>query len=124
MKAISAIRFGLVVLLALGCGRHELPYYDNSKDSDLYAQNVRKLVLELAEAARSSGEPRTQINVIVTELSHDDRPVGSYKQTYSDLLATSRSILDRCPPGGGKPDIRKEIDQLIGLARTLPEKKR
>jgi len=123
MKLITFIRLVLLLLLALGCGRHELPYNDNSKDSELYAQNVRTLVVGLAETARGSSEPRTQINVIVTELSHDDRPLGSHKQTYGDLLTTSRAILDRCQPGAPKPDIRKELDQLITLARKLPDKK-
>ncbi len=122
MKLITQIRIALLIILAWGCGRHELPYNDNSRDSDLYAQNIRTLVLALADTARSSGEPQLQINVIVKELSQDDRPVGQYKQIYSDLLATSRKILDRCPPGAARPDIRKELDELTSLARKLPAK--
>jgi len=122
MKLISILRIALVVLLALGC-RHELPYTDNSKDAELYAQNVRSLVLGLVETARASNEPQIQIKLIVTELSHDDRPFGPYKDVYSELLTASRTILDRCQPGNGKPDIRKELDQLTSAARKLPEKK-
>ncbi len=122
MKLIAQVRLGLLILLAWGCGRHELPYNDNSRDADLYAQNVRSLVLGLVDTARSSGEPQIQINLIVKELSHDDRPVGHYKQIYADLLATSQKILDRCPPGATRPDIRKELDELSSLARKLPAK--
>lgn len=122
MKFITFARFVLVLLIALGC-RQELPYTDNSKDADLYAQNVRTLILGLADTARGSSEPQTQIGLIVTELSHDDRPVGPYKDVYAELLNTSRTILDRCQPGAGKPDIRKELDQLTSLARKLPDKK-
>jgi len=119
---MKQIRLALLILLAWGCGRHELPYNDNSRDAELYAQNVRTLVLGLADTARSSGEPQLQIKMIVKELSQDDRPVGQYKQVYADLLATSRKILDRCPPGASRPDIRKEIDELTSLARKLPAK--
>jgi hypothetical protein len=122
MKLLTAIRLGLILLIALGC-RHELPYTDNSKDADLYAQNVRTLVLGLADTARGSSEPQTQIRLIVTELRHDDRPVGPYKDVYAELLASSQSILDRCQPGKTRPDIRKDLDQLTTLARKLPEKK-
>src|SRR5690242_12539828 len=111
MRFINLARLVLIALLSLGC-RHELPYTDNSKDADLYAQNVRSLVLALADTARASSEPQTQIRLIVTELSHDDRPFGQYKDVYTDLLATSKTILDRCQPGaktGAKPDIRKEL---------------
>jgi hypothetical protein len=121
MRFINLARLVLIALIALGC-RHELPYTDNSKDADLYAQNVRSLVLGLTDTARGSSEPQTQIRLIVTELSHDDRPFGAYKDVYSDLLTTSRTILDRCQPGA-RPDIRKELDQLTSLARKLPDKK-
>jgi hypothetical protein len=121
MKFITFARFVLILLIALGC-RHELPYTDNSKDADLYAQNVRTLILGLADTARGSSEPQTQIKLIVTELSHDDRPFGPYKDVYTELLGTSRTILDRCQPGQTKPDIRKELDQLTSLARKLPAK--
>jgi hypothetical protein len=122
MKLIDQIRLALVVIITLGCGRKELPYTDNSKDSELYARGVRTLVLGLADTARGSSEPRAQISLIVTELSHDDRPMGQYKPIYAEMLTTSQKILDRCPPGRGRAEIGKELDELRNLARKLPSK--
>jgi hypothetical protein len=122
MRFLHLARLVFIALIALGC-RHELPYTDNSHDAELYAQNVRTLILGLADTARGSSEPQTQIRLIVTELSHDDRPLGPYKDVYTEVLATSKTIIDRCQPGA-RPDIRKELDQLTSLARKLPDKKK
>lgn len=120
MKLIHLIRLIVLAVLMVSCGRKELPYTDNSKDTQLYAQNVRALVLELAQAARNSSEPRVQMNLIVKELSQTDRPIGDYRQTYSDMLAVSQKAMDRCPPSGGRAQIGKELDELVTLARRLP----
>jgi hypothetical protein len=120
MKLVHLVRLMVLVVLMVSCGRKELPYTDNSKDADLYAQNVRALVLELAQTARNSSEPRVQINVIVKELSQNDRPAGDYRQVFSEMLAVSQKAMDRCPPSGGKGQISKELDELMALARRLP----
>ena len=48
MKLIQLIRLIAIAVLMVSCGRKELPFTDNSKDVEFYAQNVRALVLELA----------------------------------------------------------------------------
>jgi len=120
MKLIHLIRLIVLVVLMVSCGRKELPYTDNSKDAELYAQNVRALVLELAQAARNSSEPRVQINLIVKELSQNDRPTGEYREIYRQMLAVSQKTLDRCPPSSGRAPIGPELDALAALARRLP----
>jgi len=122
MKLIHLFRLIVLAVLMVSCGRKELPYTDNSKDSQLYAQNVRALVLEQAQAARNSSEPRVQIHLIVKELSQNDRPTGDYRQTYSDMLAVSQKAMERCPLTGGRGQISNELDELVALARRLPAK--
>jgi hypothetical protein len=120
MKLVHLIRLIVLVVFMVSCGRKELPYTDNSKDADLYAQNVRALVLEMAQTARNSSEPRIQMNLIVKELSQTDRPTGDYRQVYNEMLAVSQKAMDRCPPSGGRAQIGKELDELAALARRLP----
>lgn len=122
MKLFHLIRLIVLAVLMVSCGRKELPFTDNSKDAELYAQNVRGLVLELAQAARNSSEPRAQVNLIVKELSQKDRPAGEYREIYSQMLAVSQKTLDRCPPSGGRAPIGPELDELAALARRLPSR--
>jgi hypothetical protein len=120
MKLIQLIRLIVLAVLMVSCGRKELPFTDNSKDAELYAQNLRALVVELVQTARNSSEPRVQINLMVKELSQNDRPAGEYREVYREMLAVSKKTLDRCPPSGGRAQIGKELDELMTLARRLP----
>src|SRR4051812_41114071 len=96
----------LVSMLLTGCGSGGRPYTDNSRDADLYAQDVKTIALGAVQRAKRSREPADQIRVLVTEIQDQEsnrRPVGSHKPIYTELLATARTLMEDCEKANGKP---------------------
>lgn len=113
----------LLTLLALvGCGG-EQPYTDNSRDPLAYAKDVKQLVLEHVEIAKTSSEPADQVLTIVTELKQTaERPTGEHKATYDQLLEKSNALLSACEAASnGKPaNLAQSLNEIAQLAQSLP----
>ncbi len=124
MPRAPAFLFLASLLPLLGCGKSEKPFTDNSKDSDLYAQDVKQIAVEAVQRARRSREPADQLQTIVSEIegqSANGRPVGSHKPTYDELLTSAKSLLEDCQKAGGKaPDLSSRLDRLQKIAEKLP----
>jgi hypothetical protein len=114
----------LASLLLPGCGKSERPFTDNSKDPDLYAQDVKQIVLDAVQRARGSREPADQLQTIVTEIESqpvNNRPVGSHKPVYDELLASAKALMADCQKAGGRPaDLSSRLDALKKIAEKLP----
>src|SRR6266542_19793 len=115
----------LVASLALsGCRPSDRPFTDNSKDADLYAQDVKQIALDAVQRARRSREPADQIQTLVSELESQEannRPMGSHKPTYTELLTAAKQLAEDCKKAHGRPaDLSARLDALAKIAEKLP----
>src|SRR4051812_30051229 len=95
-----------VSLVLSGCGPSERPFTDNSKDPDMYAKDVKQIALDAVQRARRSSEPADQVQTIISEIegqSANNRPVGSHKPLYDELLAASKKFVEDAKKTDGKP---------------------
>ncbi|MFO0797454.1 MAG: hypothetical protein U0804_08240 [Gemmataceae bacterium] len=110
--------------LALGCGPSEKPYTDNSKDPELYAQDVKQIAMDAIQRARRSREPADQLLTLATEIEGqggNNRPVGQYQPVYAELLGATKSLMDDCRKSNGRPgDLSTRLDSLKKIAEKLP----
>ena len=116
--------FLLASLVLPGCGSGERPFTDNSKDPDLYARDVKQIALDAVQTARRSREPADQIQTLVNELEGQEtnnRPLGSYKPIYTELLTAAKQLLDECKKANGRPaNLPARLDALKQTAEKLP----
>ncbi|QDU19471.1 hypothetical protein [Urbifossiella limnaea] len=125
MPRYLVLSLGLVAAaLAPGCGSSEKPYTDNSKDPDLYAQDVKQIAVDAIQRARRSREPADQLQTIVTEIegqSANNRPVGSHQPVYTELLTAAKQLQGDCNKANGRPaDLSTRLDGLKKIADKLP----
>jgi len=116
--------FLMAPLLLTGCGSSERPFTDNSKDADLYALDVKQIAFSTVTMAKRSREPADQIQILVGEIESQEannRPVGSYKPIYAELLAAAKPLLEDCKNANGKPaNLAVRLDALKAIAEKLP----
>ncbi|HEY3964851.1 MAG TPA: hypothetical protein VGM05_09905 [Planctomycetaceae bacterium] len=114
----------LLVLLSvsvLGCGQQDLTSNDDSQDVELYAQNMRRMVLMQVELARGN-DPETQMRILATELDHTDRPFGEYRDIYLAICDEANEAVEICQSNqNSKPPIDSHLDKLTRLAEKLPQ---
>ena len=116
----------LLSLTLSACGPAEAPYTDNSKDADLYAQDVKQIAVDAIQRAKKSREPADQIQTLVSEIecqSATNRPVGSHKATDDELLKLAKEFISECKAAGGKPaNMAARLDSMAKIADRLPGK--
>lgn len=117
----------LLLTLALSaCGQSEPPYTDNSKDADMYAQDVKQIAMDAIQRAKKSREPADQIQTLVSEIESqaaNHRPVGSHKATYDELLTLAKEFVGECKAASGKPaNMSARLDAMTKVADRLPGK--
>jgi hypothetical protein len=113
----------LSVLVLLGCGQSgQRPYTDHSRDPEAFALDVKQLVVNSVEDARTSREPEDEISNIVDLLDDLSRhPTGDYRETYDQLLSLAGDIRAACEAANGRPsDLATRLDELLALANQLP----
>jgi hypothetical protein len=111
-----------MALLAVGCGRTELPFKDDSQNSDLYVKNIRSMIEVNCEAARR-GNPAIHLAPLIQELDRNDRPVGPHKKVFADLRQVCHEAVDRIRSAEDqRPDIKSQLDGMIELAGQLPKR--
>jgi len=122
MRCLLASPF--VLFAVLGCRTAERPFTDNSKDPELYAQDVKQIAHDAIQRARQSREPADQLQTLVTELEGQEsnsRPVGSHKPTYAELLTATKQLIEECKKANGKPaNLSARLDALKLVADKLP----
>ncbi|WP_010585761.1 hypothetical protein [Schlesneria paludicola] len=107
-------------LLAVGCGRNELPFTDHSRDPELYAKSARAIVENNCKAARK-GDPAIHLAPVLQELERNDRPVGPRKEIFAELRRVCREAVDMIRASeGNRPSIQRHLDEMIELASQLP----
>ena len=116
----------LLTLTVSACGPAEAPYTDNSKDADLYATDVKQIAVDAIQRAKKSREPADQIQTLVSEIEGqgaNNRPVGSHKATYDELLKLAKEFISECKAAGAKPgNMAARLDSLAKVAYRLPVK--
>jgi hypothetical protein len=111
----------LLTLVASGCGREEPPFVDNSKDPELYACNMRRVVLMLVNRARG-GDPASQIGILAAELNKTDRPLGTYREIFLEMQEKVNDAAVTCRHyQTSRPPIDRQLDELAALAESLPK---
>ncbi len=114
----------LLTLTVSACGPAEAPYTDNSRDADLYATDVKQIAMDAIQRAKKSREPADQIQTLVSEIEGqgaNNRPVGSHKATYDELLKLAKEFISECNAAGGKPaNLTVRLDVLMKIAERLP----
>lgn len=118
MKNVAGL---LLVLGLIGCGTGG-PVPQDNKDPELYAADVKRVVLMQVEEARRSREPGDEIYSIVSELeNYEKRPAGSYASIYSELREKAKELQAKCEEVDGRPsDLASRLDELVELANQLP----
>lgn len=110
-----------IVFLIAGCSG-EPSFTDHSQDQDRYAKDVKQLAINAIEQANKSREPGDCLLPLVTELADQvelNRPVGSHKPTYDEMLALAKPLAEEC--NNGKPaNLAARLGQLKKLAEKLP----
>lgn len=113
----------LSVLIFVGCGQSgQRPYTDHSRDPAAFALDVKQVVVNSVEDAKTSREPEDEISNIVDLLDDLSRqPTGDYRETYDQLLSLAREIHAACEAANGRPsDLSARLDDLLALADQLP----
>jgi hypothetical protein len=107
--------------LLSGCGSSG-PVYTDHKNPELYAEDVKRVVLTQAAEARKSKEPADDLGPVVAELEgHASRPQGDYAELYATLLSKSLELQQACAAIEGRPsDLNSRLDELVELAQQLP----
>jgi hypothetical protein len=125
-RLLRLLPFLLLTLAIPACGPSEAPYTDNSKDPDLYAQDVKQIAMDAIQRAKKSREPADQIQTLVSELESqqsNSRPVGSHKAIYDELLGLAKEFVSACNASGGKPaNMTARLDAMTKVAERLPGK--
>lgn len=120
-------RFALCLSVAflIGCGGGGRDYTDTSRDPEAFAGSVKQVVINTVARARTSDEPEDNIGGIVDLLEDlSGRPVGSYRDTYDQVLAKAREIVAELQAAGvGKrpANLNDQLDDLEDLVRDLPD---
>ncbi len=111
----------LLVMGLIGCGAGG-PVPQDNKDPELFAADVKRVVLLQVEEARRSREPGDEISSIVSELeNYQKRPVGNYADTYAQLQQKAKELHAKCEEVDGRPsDLASALDELVELANQLP----
>ena len=113
----------LSVLIFVGCGQSgQRPYTDHSRDPEAFALDVKQVVVNSVEDAKTSPEPEDEISSIVDMLDDLSRqPTGDYRETYDQLLSLAGDIRAACEAANGRPsDLAARLDELVALANQLP----
>lgn len=113
----------LSVLIFVGCGQSgQRPYTDHSRDPAAFALDVKQVVVNSVEDAKTSREPEDEISNIVDLLDDLSRqPTGDYRETYDQLLSLAREIHAACEAANGRPaDLSARLNDLLALADQLP----
>jgi len=107
-------------LVTCGCGPAELPFTDNSKDSEAFAKTIKGLVLNTVERIKDSPQPADSLRQVVLSLSElKDCPTGSHLATYEDMFKLSSALLKDSEKG--KPtDFKPRLAEIADLAKKLP----
>lgn len=113
---------GVYFIALCGCGAAELPYTDNSRDSEAYAKNIKQLVVDMSQSNRGSPEIADSISSLVEELKQTDRPQGEHAAKYAEIRAVAEAIVAEGNPASGKPTATQiqKLDELAKLAQDLP----
>ncbi len=113
----------LLLLVVLGCGGGDL--VDHSRDPEMFASNVKELVLTSVEDARESDEPADALWAVVHELSPGElgrQPTGDHLSLYQQLHTLASEIHEECEAVDGRaPELDQRLDELAALAQYLPD---
>jgi len=119
------LRFQLVggliaILVVLGCDSPNDP--GHNRDPDLFAFDIKRLVLNQVEEAKASKAPGDEIYPILSELEDlEVRPVGEYLNVYQQLKAKSTELHAKCIAIDGRPsDLSRSLDEMVQLVKQLP----
>lgn len=111
---------GLLLCSTLGCGPSELPFTDNSKDSDAFALDMKTLVLNTTTHLKNSKDQAATLSGVVSALSGLDAcPTGEYLTTYKEIHSLASALMAELEKG--KPaDFDAKIKAIADLANKLP----
>src|ERR1700742_4877191 len=121
MMLLSSKMFRVVVFLSmLGCGGKSPEYIDHSQDTERYAESMRRTILVILARAEN-GDACTQIGKLATELSHNDRPQGNYREIFSAMKKPVSKIMESCGAESyDKTAMKPYMDEIKKLAESLP----
>ena len=104
----------------IGCGPSELPFTDNSKDSEAFAKDIKELVLTAADRLKNSSQPADSIRQVVLSLSDLKKcPTGSYLPIYEELHKLTSDLLQEAENGKPK-DLKGKLAKIAEVANKLP----
>jgi hypothetical protein len=106
--------------LTLGCSNVEDP--GHNRNSDMFALDIKRLVLNQVEEAKGSKYPGDEIFAVLSEFEDlESRPVGDHLGVYQELKNKLSDLHKKCESVDGRPsDLLASLQDITRLVSQLP----